>query len=528
MSTEKTKRKNKVTLKSILRRPIVRLLILIILIIVIVSIVKNKPSKEEEDIGLVGYQKLVDITDNVYTFVDLDGNSKTYSGYSSMDDFYYDTTCVSKKSDDGTKIQMALINKSNKEVVKYDTYDSYSQVIGGKYYKVEKEGKYGIIRYNGDVLINPEYDSISITTIQDATELIFECQKDNTYYFITETGKTLMDTQSALHSISYSTKFNEDYHTAVIISTDGQKRYFDAVTGDEIFTDKQGQDITFSYNILKEDGKISFYDKNLKLKQEIDVSQDYSSNARVYFKKYVLVEQKNVESGDRTYSYTVYNSDFKEVLNSDKRINPVEDVDGNVYFIINETDHVRIVSENGKEIKIDGYEYNGSNTNELEFIVLNAIGDSSKNEIYTFKGKQVVADVDEVLKKGFGLIYTTTQDSTTRHLILRNNTLDLDANDEVTANDYYIIIENSQNNTISVVDKDGKVIVDKVTGARAFFTQNYIGVQNTDNVDIYNVKNGSKTFTYANSNYVSRDEAINVVELQDGYYTFNGKLILGK
>ena len=38
----------------------------------------------------MGYQKLVNVTDNTYTFIDLEGKVKKYEGYTSMDDFYYD------------------------------------------------------------------------------------------------------------------------------------------------------------------------------------------------------------------------------------------------------------------------------------------------------------------------------------------------------------------------------------------------------------------------------------------------------
>ena len=254
-SKNNTSNKSNVTLKKVLRRPIVRLLILIVLIVIIVLIVTNLPKKNKAEDTLIGYQKLINVTDNTYTFVDMDGNVKTYDGYTSMDDFYYDVTCVSKlNEEDNTVTQMALINKNNKSVVDFGEYDSYVQVVGGKYYKVEKEGKYGIIDYQGKVIINPEYDYISITTVQEATEVVFECQKENKYYFVNEQGMTIMETESALHSISYSNKFNDEYDTVIYISVDGVKRYFNLRTGEELFADKQ--DVNFSYNILQEEGKI--------------------------------------------------------------------------------------------------------------------------------------------------------------------------------------------------------------------------------------------------------------------------------
>lgn len=523
-------KKSGITLKKILRRPIVRLFILIVLIIVIVIVAKNCFKSDEKEDTLVGYQKLINVTDNVYTFVDMDGKVKTYEGYTSMDDFYYDVTCVSKPNDqDSSVTQMALINKNNSNVVDYGEYDSYVQVVGGKYYKIEKEGKYGIIDYEGKVIINPEYDYISITTVQEATEVVFECQKENKYYFINEQGMTIMETDSALHSISYSNKFNDEYDTVIYISVDGVKRYFNLQTGEELFTDKQ--DVNFSYNILKEDGKISFYDKDAKLSTEVDTSADYSADVRVYFKEYVVLEEKNVTSGTREYKYTVYDSNFKQILESSSKINPVQDLEGNVYFIINENNGVKIVDENKKEKVIEGYEFNGTSTNNLQFLVLNPIDDENKYEVYTFKGKQIITDVNEYTQKGSGLLIGKYDDSgnLTRSLVLGNEQLiSLATDDNVLANDYYLTIEDTNNLKVSVVDTDGNVKIDKVNGTKVFYNEKYIGIQDGDNVNIYNVENGKLTYTYPIKDYVNRDETVSVVELTTGFYGFDGKLILEK
>ena len=143
------------------------------------------------------------------------------------------------------------------------------------------------------------------------------------------------------------------------------------------------------YNILKTDDKITFYDKKAKVKTEIDTSGDYTVDDRVYFKKYVVLEQRNTTSGTRENKYTIYDSDFKKIIESSNRISPVQDIDGNVYFIINESDCVRIINENKKEVKIQGYEFNGNEISNLQYLVLNPSNNFSKYEVYDFKGKKV-------------------------------------------------------------------------------------------------------------------------------------------
>ena len=538
MSTEnnKTSKRNvaqkaaKLDVNAILKSPIVKVVLLALVILVAILFIKGLFKGEDEDTELVGYQKLVNVTDNKYTFIDLEGKTKTYEGYTSMDDFYYDVTCVSKITGENNNItQMALINKNKGTVVKFGVYDSFIQVVGGKYYKVEKEGKYGVIDYKGKVIIQPEYDYISITTVQEATEIVFECQKDNKYYFLNEKGTFLMETENALHSISYSNKFNTEYNTVIYISVDGVKRYFNLETAEEVFAGMEN--VSFSYNILKTDGKISFYDKKAKLKTEIDTSADYSSDARVYFKKYVVLEQKNVTSGTREYKYTVYDSDFKQILESTSKINPVQDIDGNVYFIINDNDGVRIINENKKETKIEGYEFNGNNINNLQNIVLNPIGESSKYEVYNFKGKKVISDVNEYTQKGFGLLIGKYDETGTlaRSLVLeKGKTVALGAEDNVLANEYYLTIENGVESKVSVVDRKGNVKIDKVPGVKIFYVEKYIGVQDGETIRVYDVEKGKETFTYSVNDYVNRDETVNVIELTTGYYGFNGKTILEK
>ena len=518
------------TLSKILKRPIVKLALLIIAIILVVVVVKNcGTSGKKEDTTLVGYQKLVDVTDSKYTYVDLDGKVKEYEGYTSMDDFYYDVTCVSKLDKDTGTTQMALINKNKGEVVKFGEYTNFTQVVGGKFYKVEKDGKYGVIDYKGKVIINPEYSYISITTVQEATEVVFECQKDGKYIFINESGKQFYETEVALHSISYANKFNDEYDTIIYISFDGEKKYFDLVTGEELFQDNQ--DVNISYNILKSDGKISFYYKKGKLKTELDTSEDYSSDARVYFKKYVVVEQKNVTSGTRKYKYTVYDTDFKKVLESENKINPVQDIDGNVYFIENETDGVKIINENKKSVKVSGCEFNGNNINNLQYLVLNPSNDVSSYEVYTFKGKKVMDGIVEYSSKGFGLtVEKNIEGSTSQKLLLlgKNSQIELAQEDEVNATNDYLTIENTKENVVSVVDKDGKVKVDKAQGTKLFCVEKYIGVQNGESINIYSIETGKMTYSYSVADYLNRDETVNVIELNKGYYTFDGKTILEK
>lgn len=530
MERKKGTKNNENTILKVLKRPLVKLAILVIIIIGVIALIANGSGskKAKDSTKLVGYQRLINVTDNTYTFLDLDGKTKTYSGYTSMNDFYYDTTCVSRVNPDTNVSEVAIINKNKKQIVKFGEYENIIQVVGGKYYKVQKDGKYGVLTNTGKVLIKPEYEYISMTTVQEATEIVFECQKDGVYTFFNENGKSFFETDVALHSISYSNKFNSDYDTIVYISVDGQKNYFDLITGEKLFENIENVDI--SYNILKTDDKITFYDKKAKVKTEIDTSGDYTVDDRVYFKKYIVLEQRNTTSGTRENKYTIYDSDFKKIIESSNRISPVQDIDGNVYFIINESDCVRIINENKKEVKIQGYEFNGNEISNLQYLVLNPTNNFSTHDVFDFKGNKIVSDVTEYSQRGFGLVVTTyPQGTAVRTLLLGNNSkIELAAEDGLTPGKNYIIVENEKDKVISVLNSEGKVSVNKVSGSKLYDTDKYIAVQNEDNIIVYDLETGKQTMTYTQDNFVNKDDTVNMIELKDAYYSLSGKKLLEK
>ncbi len=529
--TAKASTKKSVNVGTILKKPVVKLVLLVVVAILVIVLCVNifGGKKEDKENKLIGYQRLINATDNVYTFLDLEGKVKTYEGYASMSDFYYDTTSVSRLNEEANVTEVALINKNKKQVVKFGTYNKIIQVVGGKFYKVEKDGKYGVIDYKGKTVIAPEYEYISITTVQEATEIVFECQKEGKYYFMNESGKTLLETETSSHSISYANKFNSDYATIIYISIDGVKRYFNLDTAEELFAGQEN--INISYNIVKSDNKLTFYDKKMKPKVEVETNNDKLADARVYFKKYVLLEERTTTDGNRSYKYTVYDSDFNKVVESESRINLVQDIEGNVYFLVNESDGLKIVNEKKKSEKVPGHEFNGNTYNNLQYLVLSSLDDSYSYDIYDFKGKEIMKGITEYTQRGSALLLNRYDENgtLTRSLLLgTGKELPIEADDSVISNDYYLTIENATTKTVSVVNFKGEMKVEKANGTKVFYVENYVGIQEGENVNIYDVETGKVTFTYAVANYINRDETVNYIELKDGYYTFAGKKILEK
>ena len=522
------KKKNKI--ESILRRPLVRLvLFILVIILVIVGISKlfkgNK--NNNEDNKLIGYQRLVNVSDNgEYTYLDLEGKTKKYDGYKSMSDFYYDVTNVSRENPkDAAQTEYGLINKNGGQVVKFGNYENIIQVIGGKYYKVLKDNKFGVVNYTGKTILEPKYDYISVITVQDGNEFVFECQNADNYDFINENGKVLMSTASAQHTISYINRLNSNYDTIVKITLESENKYFNLRTGEELFA---GENIAnLSYNILKQSDKIVIYSKDYKKNVTLDTSADYSADARAYFNKYVLVEQKNVSTGTKSYKYTVYDENLKVVAESENRINIVKAASGEIYFLTNETDGVKITNENKKSKKIKGYEFNSNSISDLQALVLNPVGDTSTNSLFNFKGKMLEEKIQEYYYKGSSLKVTSSEGKS--FLLFTNNSrYELVDQDSINSTNNYLTVENLQDGTTSVITHEGKVIINRAAGTKIFYNDDYIGLQQDKTIDIYNVNTGKKTFSYQMGDYIDRDETVNYVELVNGYYLFSGKELLKK
>lgn len=520
--------KENIKIENIMRRPLVRLVVIILVIILaiggLVSLLKGIKKGEET---LVGYQRLINISDDgKYTYLDLNGKTKKYNGYKSMSDFYYDVTNVSRENPkDATITEYALISKSGSQVVKFGNYENIIQVIGGKYYKVLKDNKFGIVDYNGKVILEPKYEYISVITVQDGSEFIFECQNADTYDYINENGKVLTTTDNSKHTISYINRLNDTFDTIVKISINSENKYFNLRTAEELFVGETISNI--SYNVLKQEGKITIFNKDYKKKVTLDTSSDYSADAKAYFNKYVLVEQKNVSTGTKELKYTVYDENLKVITESTNKISIVKAVSGDIYFLSNEADGLKITNERKKTKIVKGYEFTSNSINDLQALVLNPVGDTSKHSLYNFNGKCLEENVQDYYYKGSSLKVTSSEGKT--FLLFTNNSrYELVEQDNVNTTEKYITIENMQDGTTSVITFEGKEIVKKANGNKIFYNNDYIGLQENKTVRIYNVNTGKQKFSYEIGDYIDRDETVNFVELTTGYYLFSGKEIIKK
>ncbi|MDO4282748.1 MAG: hypothetical protein Q4D02_03850 [Clostridia bacterium] len=506
--------------------PIVALVIVLILIVVAIIMLNHIKDSSEEEIK--GYAKLLEYKDDTYTYI-FDGDQvKTYTGYSDMDDFYYDVTCVSKKLEENQYFsEDALVSSSEKIIVDYGVYDDITQVAGGRYYKVEKDNMYGIIDYHGEVIIPVIYEYITVTAVQNEKEFIFIGEKENEQYeYLNENGKVMMtsDGKSYSSNISYYNKFNDEYDTIISINVDGKIRYFDIVTGEEVLKDEEN--LNFKYHMQIKDKKIIIYNKNMSIKEEIDSSSSYSVTADVYYGKYIVLSERNLADGKRSGRYTVYNEEYNKVFTSENEITLVQDEDENIYFVTTGNDNVEIYNKKGLVAKIDEHTYTASYNEKGKFIVAKRLAEA-KYDVYDFKGNVIVEGISNYRYSGNTLIITRkTEESTTDAILIsKDKEIALKTGDNVIA-DQYIIVENLTDLTLSIYDLKGNRIFDPITGTKELYTDNYVITKNEGVYRIFDIKEKVMKFEYHADEFVSRDEKLNLIKLKNGYYNYNGiKLI---
>ena len=110
----------------------------------------------------------------------------------------------------------------------------------------------------------------------------------------------------------------------------------------------------------------------------------------------------------------------------------------------------------------------------------------------------------------------------------KNYKMELTAEDALVPGKNYIIIENAKEGVVTVIDKNGKVSINKVKGTKLYDTDKYLAIQDEENVLVYDLATGKQTLKYTQESFVNKDDTVNMIELKDAYYSLSGKKILDK
>lgn len=505
--------------------PIVVCVLIVIFTIVFLLIKNNNKQYVEKEVE--GYAKLIEHDGDVYTFVSSDYNTYSYKGYADMNDFYYNVTCVSKKNEKNEYfLDDALINIKEEIIVDYGEYDDITQVFNGKYYKVEKDNKYGIIDYNGNSIVPVSYEYITISNILDDKECIFICELNNKYDYINESGKVMLSSENNLYSsdISCYNKFNDEYDTVVVIGKNENRRYFNLSTGEELF--KGEKNLNFKYNMQIKDKNIIIFNKDMSIKEEIDSTSSYSILSEVYYKKYIVLSEKKLLDGKRSEKHTVFDENYNNIFTSDSEVFLIQDKDENIYFLTQNHGNISLYNKKGIIKKIDNHSYDIKYNENCKFFVFKRLNENVY-DIYDFKGNIIIEDVSDYKYYNNSLVIAKKDENTTTDFVVfdKDNLKQIVSGDNIVS-DKYVIIENIENKTIQIYNLDGKVLIDQINGVKEQYSENFIIVKDDTNYSIYDINKGKKVFEYAKDDFVSKIKNFELIKLKDGYYNYLGKKIL--
>lgn len=534
---EEQKKKKRLSVISIA----ILVLIAIAVIVGIVFLVKaligggSKDELDPEQAWLIdGYMALLDEENDVFTYSDQKGNTIQYVGYTDMEDFYFDTTCVARISDESEyKREYALIKSNQKTVVEYGIYDDIDQIDEGRFYEVEKDDMYGIIDYKGNIVVPVEYDYIRENTIQDETQYVFACERedDEKYDYITETGKLLI-TLDEYESFTYYYTLSEDAATLVEID----EKYFNTVTGEEMFVGKE--DVEYKYNVLIEEEKYTLYNKDLTVKAEVECPNT------TYFDvtksgSYVMIEQtiKDEDNWNTSKKYTLYDENMNVVKESDTEIVFYQYEDSDLYFITEENGTITVSDAKGNvKFTAEGYKFPSGNLDDM-FMYFKSKNNNNTYDLYNLEGTKVLEGLSSIamqeggyLEKDYMMICRRADGKLNKSILLES-LVEIPVDESVNVIEKYknhILTSNWSDEVVRIYNLNGEQVGEDIFGTWSDTNGKYITIQTDDNYMIYNLETATKTFECEKSVYVDTFESVRLIELEDGFYNYDGELVLGR
>lgn len=510
---------------------------LIIGIVFLVKALTGKPvdKNDPESAWLIdGYMALLEEENDVFTYADQQGNTYQYVGYTDMEDFYFDTTCVAAESPlSHYKREHALITSKEKIVVDFGVYDDIDQIDDGRFYEVEKDDMYGIIDYKGKVVIEPKYDYIRQNTIQNDTQFVFVCERedDEKYDYITETGK-LLTTLDAYESFTYYYTLTEDAATLVEIDD----KFYNTVTGEEMFADKDADEIEYKYNVLIEDEKYTLFNNDLSVKAEVECpGTSYFTVSKSG--KYVTMEQTitDEKTNRSTKKYTLFDENLNVVKESDKEIIFYQYEDGDMYYITEENKVITVTDSKGNvKFTLEGYKRPSGNFDDL-FMYFKST-QTDRYDLFNIEGEKVVEGLTSIamqengyLEDDYMMICRRDSESFNKAMLL-DTLVEIPVDDSVNLIEKYkgnILISNSSDEVVKLYNLNGEQIGDDIKGVWNDTLGKYVKLLKTDDkYIIYNLETGEKTFEYSIFDHVEDYDTVRLIELKDGFYNYDGVRIL--
>jgi len=325
-----------------------------------------------------------------------------------------------------------------------------------KYFLLEQNQMYGVIDADGNVVIEPKYQSIQIPNPTKDVFITYESE-DADGKAVNSKGESILSDYESVEAIDISQlsstvpyektvlKYKENGSYG-LIDFDGKK-----IT-DAIYEEIQGLDYKEGFVKVKQNGLYGVI--NIRNEEVIPIEYDNVSTDGYYdedteYKKAGFVLRTKTDDGYK-YSYVSYDGKIKldSTYSSLERLTDVDD-DKNIYLISSINGKYGLIKNNKQVIENDYIELEYDKESNL--LVLNK---GTASGVANLDGKMIIpVDYDSIL---IGGQYINAYKEDTRLVFnLEGNQVETNYTNYVKANDDYAIVIDASNN-YNIVGKDGK------------------------------------------------------------------------
>lgn len=455
-----------------------------------------------------------DDSDN-FVYMGNDGKTYIFSQYTSMQNFDYETVNARKDGLEG------IISNNNKVLVQFGKYyDILDQRVCGSYVVQNEEGKYGLLSYEGKVLLDTVYDNI--TTFGEDVP-VFKVKNGDNYFILTVYGDTIYDTKNSSIVVEFGEKLNKNSDSGLVkVVDDETEMIFDVVTGKLVYT---GKNLSVSYNVIKdnENNRYLIIDSKGNEKHKVDyIAGEESIDLKL--DKYIVIESK-------AGFYEVFNKKFEKVLQTERKPVFFENYKKDIYILNNIENGVEIYKDDKLYNSLSGYEYTGENIIEYGSIFGLKNIETEKVDLFNLEFEKLKEDVllDKIYPKyvlcvdseSNKYIYTISKEE----IKLGNNISMHALNTNATFNDY-VLVSKSNNDIYEMLDLKGNSVIKNISNVEVLLDNNIIITDNAKgDMYLFNVDKNKEIFRFEKDKYDKAYEDVQTIKLKTGYFNYNGEQI---
>ena len=449
-----------------------------------------------------------------FVYMGNDAKIYTFSEYTSMQDFSYETVNARKDGLEG------VISKNNKVLVPFGKYyDILDDRVCGSYIVQNEEGKYGLISYDGKVILDTIYDKI---TNYGASVPVFKIQYQDKYFAETIFGNILYDTTNPNFEIIFGDKLNvnSDRGLVKIIDNDTEM-IFDVASGKMITS---GKNLSTAYNIVKDSDNNRFLliDGNGREKLKVDyIAGEESLDLK--FDKYVVIESK-------AGYYEIYNKSFEKAFETERKPAFFKNYKGDTYIINNVENGVQVYKDFKLYASINGYEYALDNMVEYGSMFTLKDVETGRTDLFDFELNLLKENVllDKIYPKYVCIVNSESEKvayTVNGEEVKLGKDISLHAlNTNSTFNDYILV--SKADDIYDMIDLKGNYVIRNISKLEVLLDNNILV---TDKVKgdmyLFNVDTNKKIFEFSSDKYDSSYEKVQVIKLKSGYVNYNGEQI---